>query len=416
MSQYKVNGKAREGSLGYIKYPSYKDSGVEWLGEIPENWIVKKLKYALVLQSKKVVINSQNVIALENIDSWTGRYIATESKYQGEEVEFQANDILFGKLRPYLAKVFQCKAKGVAFGDLLTYSPKKSTSSTYAFYSLVSEPFIKIVDSSTYGAKMPRASVDFINEMLIFLPSFQEQKTIANYLDKATTKIDTLIEKQTQLIALLKEKRQAVISSAVTRGLDASVPMKDSGVEWLGEIPEGWVGRKFKYSARIQGGKDQKEVLDDNGDYPVYGSGGIFGQAREYLYNGESVLLGRKGTVDKPLYVTGKFWTVDTMYFTKIEALVSVRWFFYSCLTIHFDYYQYGSAVPSMTQEDLHNIKFSTPSLKEQEEIANYLDRTTSKIDTLTEKQTQLIALLKEKRTALISAAVTGKIDVRDAA
>ena len=248
---------------------------------------------------------------------------------------------------------------------------------------------------------------------MITVPPLPEQQTIANYLDKATVKIDTLIEKQTRLIELLKEKRQAVISTAVTRGLDSAVAMKDSGVEWLGEIPEGWEVKKLKYSAKIQGGKDQKSVLADNGEYPVYGSGGIFGYANQYLYDGESVLLGRKGTVDKPLYVNDKFWTVDTMYYTIVGKITIPKWLYYSATTIHFDYYQYGSAVPSMTQEDLHNIYFSTPFKEEQQSIANYLDDKTSKIDNLISKSIKAIELLKEKRTALISSAVTGKIDVR---
>lgn len=182
---------------------------------------------------------------------------------------------------------------------------------------------------------------------------------------------------------------------------------KDSEVEWLGDLPEHWEIKKLKYSARIQGGKDQKEIVDDNGKYPIYGSGGIFGYTNHYLYNGKSVLLGRKGTVDKPLYVEGKFWTVDTMYYTILEKTTIPKWLYYSATTIKFNYYQYGSAVPSMTQEDLHNIHFSTPSAEEQWAIANYLDIATDKIDTLISKQTKLIELLKEKRQALISHAVT---------
>jgi len=186
---------------------------------------------------------------------------------------------------------------------------------------------------------------------------------------------------------------------------------KNSGIEWLNEIPEYWEVKKLKYSARIQGGKDQKAVLDDNGIYPVYGSGGIFGYANQYLYNGESVLLGRKGTVNKPLYVNDKFWTVDTMYYTILEQTANAKWLYYATTTIRFDYYQYGSAVPSMTQEDLHNIHFATPIQEEQQTIANYLDKATAKIDTLIEKQTKLIELLKEKRQAVISTAVTRGLD-----
>jgi len=197
-----------------------KDSKVAWLGEIPEHWELIKLKYVLKLQNTKTLITNQAVIALENIEGHTGKYIDTDSNYQGEGIECKKGDVLFGKLRPYLAKVYRCKASGIAFGDLLTYQPIKHFESSFAFYSLLSEAFIKIVDSSTYGAKMPRASADFINEMPLTVPPFKKQEKIANYLDTQTQKIDTLIEKAKQAITLLQERRTALISAAVTGKID----------------------------------------------------------------------------------------------------------------------------------------------------------------------------------------------------
>ncbi|MCT7524900.1 restriction endonuclease subunit S [Aliarcobacter cryaerophilus] len=197
-----------------------KDSGVEWLGEIPEHWEVKKLKFVLQLLNKKEKIINQIVVALENIESWSGKYIESDSSYQGDDVAFCIGDILFGKLRPYLAKVFLCSFDGIAFGDLLAYRPIKDYASKYAFYSLISEDFIKIVDSSTYGTKMPRASSEFLSEMRLTVPPLKEQQQIANYLDEKTSKIDILIEKSNKSIELLKEKRTAIISAAVTGKID----------------------------------------------------------------------------------------------------------------------------------------------------------------------------------------------------
>ncbi len=197
-----------------------KDSGVEWLGEIPEHWEAKKLKFVLKLLNKKEKISNQIIIALENIESWSGKYIESESNYQGDDVAFCVGDILFGKLRPYLAKVFLCSFDGIAFGDLLAYRPTKDYASKYGFYSLISEDFIKIVDSSTYGTKMPRASSEFLSEMRLTVPPLKEQQQIVNYLDEKTLKIDTLIEKSKKSIELLKEKRTALISAAVTGKID----------------------------------------------------------------------------------------------------------------------------------------------------------------------------------------------------
>ena len=187
---------------------------------------------------------------------------------------------------------------------------------------------------------------------------------------------------------------------------------KDSGVEWIGEIPEHWDVKKLKFISKICNGQDQKAVIDDNGIYPIYGSGGIFGKAKSFLFDQPSVLLGRKGTIDKPQYVVEPFWTVDTSYYTKIKDGFSTRLFYYLCTTINFELYKYGSAIPSMTQGHLNEIKFSIPNtLDEQTAIANYLDHKTTQIDTLIAKKEQFISLLQEERTAVINQAVTKGLD-----
>lgn len=182
---------------------------------------------------------------------------------------------------------------------------------------------------------------------------------------------------------------------------------KNSGIEWIGYIPKHWNVIKLKYLARICNGQDQKDVFDQNGEYPIYGSGGIFGMAKKFLYDKPSVLLGRKGTIDKPQFVETPFWSVDTAYFTKIFDNVFPRLFYYLCTTINFDLYKYGSAIPSMTQGTLNEIKFPCPDFSEQMQIANYLDHKTAQIDALISKKEKLIELLNEERTALINQAVT---------
>ncbi|MBS3992190.1 MAG: restriction endonuclease subunit S [Bacteroidetes bacterium] len=186
---------------------------------------------------------------------------------------------------------------------------------------------------------------------------------------------------------------------------------KDSGIEWLGKVPVHWSEKRLKELATIFGGKDYKHIVSDDGLYDVIGSGGSFEKATEYLYNKESVLLGRKGTIDKPLYVNRAFWAVDTMYFTKIPSYTHGRYFFYLCTTIEFGYYKYGSALPSMTQGDLNRILFFTPALKEQTAIAQYLDTKTQVIDkkvTLLEKK---IGYYKLLRKSIINETVTKGLD-----
>jgi type I restriction enzyme, S subunit len=183
----------------------------------------------------------------------------------------------------------------------------------------------------------------------------------------------------------------------------------ETKVKTLGCIPSHWVTKRLKQMARIKNGQDYKHVETSNAEdgYPVIGSGGRFTYASEFMYDGESVLLGRKGTVDKPLYVNCPFWTVDTMFYTQVFKSTCGRYLYYCSITIPFNYYSTNTALPSMTQEDLGGNYFAVPEYCEQLAIANFLDHETAKIDTLIDKQQQLIKLLKEKRQARISHAVT---------
>ena len=181
---------------------------------------------------------------------------------------------------------------------------------------------------------------------------------------------------------------------------------RDSGVTWLGLVPVHWTIAAFKRLIEIQNGADHKNVEANEG-FPVYGSGGLFAYASNYLYDGESVLLGRKGTIDRPLYVTGKFWTVDTMYWTKILPNANGKFCYYLATSIPFSYYSTNTALPSMTQSALGAHLVAFPEKKEQATIATFLDRETAKIDALIAEQEKLIALLAEKRQATISHVVT---------
>jgi len=182
---------------------------------------------------------------------------------------------------------------------------------------------------------------------------------------------------------------------------------KDSEIEWVGKIPNHWKVKRLKRLAKICGGEDQKEVLSEDGAYPIYGSGGMFGKANRFLHSGPSVLLGRKGTIDKPLYVNTPFWSVDTAFYTDIFPDTNPRYFYYLCTTINFELYKYGSAVPSMSRETLNQIPFVCPNLDEQTILARYLDYKVTHIDKLIIQKEKLIELLNQECSALINQAVT---------
>jgi type I restriction enzyme, S subunit len=208
--------------MKYKKYPKYKDSGVEWIGEIPEGWEVKKLKYSVDLYSKKSNGNTKErpYVGLENIESKTGRLIPDFStEFEGDSKEFESGDVLFGKLRPYLAKAILTDFSGKCSGEILVFRGNK-IKSELLHHIVLSDGFIQIVNSSTYGAKMPRAEWSMIGNILVPISPEKEQNEIYNFLEKQTTQFDELIAKSKAQITLLEEKRQALITATVTGKID----------------------------------------------------------------------------------------------------------------------------------------------------------------------------------------------------
>ena len=429
-------------------YPAYKDSGVEWLGEIPARWEVKRLKYAAPLRVSKLGVKPEDAtyIGLENIESWTGRLLIQD---QPESVEsavgrFEAGDVLFGKLRPYLAKAARPEFSGVSTSEILALRPVEYSQS-YLLYSLLNKSYIHWVDMLTYGTKMPRVSPDQVGNSFTPLPPLSEQRAIAAFLDRETARIDALVAKKERLIELLQEKRTSLISHAVTKGLDPDVPLKASGVEWLGEIPVHWEIMRLKQASRIQGGfafstdsfgnegipvvrmnNIRRGVLDlDNvvripehkckdafalneGDiiYGLSGSIGDTGSLGNYavVRKGDTpAQLNQRVARFRPMIdrITEKFLIGSLQTSVFYEQVLS---------------YTTGTAQFNVSTNDIGNVVLALPPIKEHRAIAAFLDRETAPIDSLVAKVRKAIDRLKELRTVLISAAVTGKIDVRQAA
>ena len=227
----------------YRPYLAYRHSGVEWIGEVPEHWEVRRLKYVSPLRVSRLdrKPSDQTYIGLENIESWTGRLLlqAQAEQVEGSVNRFEAGDVLFGKLRPYLAKVARPAFKGVCTGEAVVLQPG-GCSQSYLFYLLLNDSYIRWIDAVTYGTKMPRVSPDQIANGSAPFPPLDEQQAIAAFLDRETAKIDALVEKKERLIKLLQEKRAALVTQAVTKGLEPEVAMKDSGVEWPAKVPRHW--------------------------------------------------------------------------------------------------------------------------------------------------------------------------------
>lgn len=410
------------------RYERYKDSGIPWLGKVPEHWEVKRLRFTVNLNPVKSELDIPedtlvSFIPMEAVN-FDKNLTLTEERNLDEVYKgytyFKNGDVVLAKITPCFengkSAIAQNLTNGIAFGttELHVLRSQDSINNHFLYYLIKSDSFMKIAESEMYGAGgQKRVPEEFIKNFLIGLPPYYEQTAIAHYLDTKLGEIDALIDKQQTLLEKLAEQRTAVITHAVTKGLNPSAPMKNSGVEWLGDVPAHWDVKRLKFLAKIQNGADYKHIEANEG-YPVIGSGGQFAYASCYLYKGESVLLGRKGTIDKPLYINGSFWTVDTMYYTEIFKNTYPKFLYYLTLTVDFERYSTQTALPSMTQMALNNLTFVVPDYEEQTTIADYLDQETAKIDRLCDTVNQTIGRLKEYRTALITQAVTGKIKVTD--
>ncbi|MCT7539592.1 restriction endonuclease subunit S [Aliarcobacter cryaerophilus] len=431
--------------MKYKKYSSYKDSGVEWLGEIPSEWKCVKTAYFFKAAMGQTILKED----LED-DGIYPVYSATmEDKFFGyinnPLVILNKDDLVI-------------PARGNSIGNVKLVTEKSTTTQTTIYCKQITNAtnanFIYyymngLKDNLFYFVQtaIPQITVSEVISNPLLVPSIKEQQQIANFLDKATAKIDTLIEKQTKQIELLKEKRQAVISHAVTKGINPNVPMKDSGVEWLGEIPEHWEVSKLRFLFSFSTGLNitKANLIDEDG-IPCVNYGEIHSKYgfqvnankdslkyvdKEYLITSKTSLLSEGDFVfadtSEDVKGSGNFTHVvgDSKifagYHTVIARLINnynSRFFAYifdsNIFRTQIQLSIKGVKVFSITQAILKNCLIWFPVIEEQQQIANYLDEKTLKIDILIEKSNKSIELLKEKRTALISAAVTGKIDVRE--
>ena len=413
-------------------YPSYKDSGAKWIGKIPDYWSVRKLKFSAHLVTEKAMKKS-NPVALENIESWSGRYLPTETEFEGDGVSFRPNDILFGKLRPYLAKALLATEYGEAVGDFHVLRPTDELLPKFLHYQVLENKFIDIVDGSTFGSKMPRASWEHVGAMPLPLPPMVEQISITEFLEQETAKIDALIHEQKELIALLSEKRKSVISNATTLGVKQNVQLKATDDPWLPHVPSHWRFANFQRFVSIAEGQVNPEV-------EPYRSMTLI--APNHVESGTGRLLAMETAVDQSAE-SGKYLcrNGDVIYSKIRPALRKVVLAPEDCLCSADMYPMNGGAdidneflaffmlseafsafaviesdrvaMPKINRESLKAIKLPVPPWTEQQEIVSFIKTELKKIDDLASEATLGIQLLRERRSSIISAAVTGKIDVR---
>ena len=406
-----------------------KDSGINWIGEIPKHWEVKRFKNFIELINTPSC--SLNKIGLENIEGETGHFIPSESKFEGNGIQFLVNNIVYGKLRPYLQKVWLATFDGNAVGDFFVFKTQNNSIPKYVKWLMLSDGFTKMVDSSTYGAKMPRVASDFILNLPFYLPSVEEQYRIANFLDKKCAEIDELIVLQEQMIAQLNTYKQAVITETVTKGLDPNVKMKDSGVEWIGEIPEHWELRKIGTLFRLSDERNYKSMEEvqllslytgigvfPHGEQEERGNKAVTVQGYKIVHKNDvvvNIILAWMGAIGVSNYdgVTSPAYDV---YIPNRNVIPHYFHYVFRTKGIADECYKYGRGIMMMRwrtySSEFKQILIPYPSISEQQSIAQYLDQKCKEIDELISIKKEKIEHLKAYKKSVIYEYVTGKKQV----
>jgi type I restriction enzyme S subunit len=356
------------------------------------------------------------------------KFITAEKKDELARHIALPNDVVIAKMADPVARaaiVSDRYSEFVIVADCVKFTPDLNLIDLHYLIWAINCDCVRInAELVSTGTTRIRINLSELKKLKVPYPPLQEQTQIAAFLDHETAKIDTLIEKQQQLIELLKEKRQAVISHAVTKGLNPDAPIKDSGVEWLGEVPEHWVCCAIKYQLFSQDSRriplSSEERGKKHGEYRYYGASGVIDFIDEYIFDESNVLVGEDGANlvnrNTPLAFAahGKYWVNNHAHILKPLDGLADYWAEVIEI-IDVNPMVSGSAQPKLTAEALNNLKIAFPlDIEERLSIESFIQVQKNKYDTLIKSANTQVFLLKERRTALISAAVTGKIDVRN--
>jgi type I restriction enzyme S subunit len=433
----------------YKAYSDYRDSGVDWLGEAPSHWatipvgrLYQRTKRTNFAEKELLsVYRDHGVVPTSSRDDNNNKPSEDLTAYQLVEPD----NLVMNKMKAWQGSIAISEHEGIVSPAYFVYQPNARMFDLaipkYIHYLLRHPMYIAQYLRQSKGIRVNQWDLDpdEFKKIELLLPKTDEQKTIIDFLDHETAKIDALIEKQQRLIELLKEKRQAVISHAVTKGLNPNAPMKDSGVEWLGEVPAHWSISQIRRLVQVRGGFAFNSDLFSEEGIPVIRIGDIKTDGRisldackriyavdrgylQYAVRRGDLLMAMTGaTIGK----AGWYLSDELAYlnqrvgvFKPLNESLLMTYLWYILSSSGYQAYikltAFGGAQPNISDTGMVAYYSATPSLSEQGKIVAYLDVVTKKLDDLCRKAESQIALMQERRTALISAAVTGKIDVRD--
>jgi type I restriction enzyme, S subunit len=402
-------------------YPAYKDSGVEWLGEVPEGWEVRRLGSITTPVSRRgrqdlpllSVLREKGVILREEGDA--NHNVVPEDLTNYKVVN--PGDLVINKMKAWQGSLGVATRRGIVSPAYFVFGLHE-IGQPYAHVLLRSRPYVGAFAAASDGIRVNQWDLSMVGMKAIpaLIPPHVEQSAIVRFLDYANARIQRFIAAQERLVEALEEEKQAIVHRAITRGIDPDVHFKPSGADWLGDVPAHWEVRRLKWAIRLQRGYDLPADERLPGGIPVISSGGIVGTHAEARAKGPGVVMGRYGSTGSVYFVDGDFWPHNTSLFVTHFYGNEPGWAFYLLQVIPKAELAAKSAVPGIDRKDLHDILISVPPVQEQRALIEGLAQQTETVANAMLVARRQVDLLREYRTRLISDVVTGKLDVREAA
>ena len=414
-------------------YPAYKPSGVDWLGDVPDHWDKRKLRSVLTGKTERnrpdlhllSVVRERGVIRRDVTSKDENRNFIPDDLTSYKVV--RAGQFAMNKMKAWQGSYGVSAHDGIVSPAYFVFH-LDSVTERYFHIAVRSKAYVPFFGQASDGVRIGQwdLSQARMREILFFIPSIDEQAAIVRYLDYVVRRIRRYVSVKERLIALLEEERQAVINRAVTRGLAPNVPLRPSGVEWLGDVPAHWEVTRVKSEflslnyRRVPLSAVERGVMSVR-QYDYYGASGVIDQVDDYLFNDELLLIAEDGANlilrNLPLTITarGKFWVNNHAHILKprrgnLDFLAAVM------EGLNYTPWISGAAQPKLTQDRLMNISIAVPPRIEQDEILASANAETSRLTVAIDRARRQVELIQEYRTRLIADVVTGKLDVREAA
>ncbi len=401
-------------SMIYATYERYKDSGVDWLGAIPSDWELGRISAFFSERRQKVSDKDYPALSVTKLGVFPQWENVAKSNDGDNRKLVKKGDFVINSRSDRKGSSGIAKQDGSVSLINIVLKPV-NIEPRYSEYLFKSYNFIEEFYRVGHGivADLWTTRFDDIKNSMIALPTFDEQVKIANFLDQKTAQIDQAIALKQQQIEKLGEYKQIVIQNAVTKGLNPNATMKNSGVDWIGDIPEHWEVKKLKYIAKLKSGDTFNSDDFKSTGYPVFGGNGLRGYTDKFNNSGDYILIGRQGALCGNVnYATGQFFATEHAVVVYPKLKYNLSFVGEAIKSANFGRFSNSAAQPGISVQVVQEVEFAFPSIDEQNEIGTFINEMEKKFDNTVSKYQTQIDRLKEYKNILINQAVTGKIKI----